>query len=403
MIKEDTMRNNDLGIFDIKNNTIRFIKKNKWLFVSALIVFLLLVSLNAFIETDYAIRLSMINKKVPEYRLGKFYYNDLTYREQILYNNVSKAVETCAEYTEILPYHYTAAEFKGVMKYLLADNPEYFYINDSSAELLSNRHKTRIKLNYIHMPEEIEFMKTELNMVLNAAQLAVSEITDEFSREVALHDYLIRNCVFNKADSDDNDIYNTAYGALVLGKAYSNGYALALKLLFDKGEIFNFVVYGTVDYKPHMWNMVYIDQKFYHVDASWNDADLDFEPNLMFHGYFNLSDKLMLLDHKPDNRSILPTADDNKTYYHIREIYVDSVVSLECIMNRELLKAGYANRNYLELYLDLSVDPDEYYNIIIDTINRVNDLQDDFRFLPVYREYNASFTNKAVTLRLFYE
>lgn len=246
-------------------------------------------------------------------------------------------------------------------------------------------------------------METELNMAIDAAQMSVDENSDEFTCEVVLHDYLIRNCTFAETDSIEGGIYNTAYGALVLGKAYSGGYALALKLLYDKNDIFNLVVYGTVYKTPHMWNMVYIGQRFYHVDVSWNDADLYFEPDLMFHGYFNLSDEFILLDHKPDDKSILPSANDNKTYYHINETYVDSVVTLERIVYRELLKAGYAKRNYLELYLDLSGDADEYYDIIIEVIKRINNLQNDFKFLPVYREYNASYTNKAVTIRLFYE
>lgn len=390
-------------VFDVKSNIIRFIKKYKKLLVSAAVILFLFISVNVCVEINYAFISSKVKNIVPEYRLDEFYYNYLSYREQILYNTVSETIDTCAEYSDTLPYKYTVTEFDRVMKYLLADNPRYFYVNASSAELLSSRHKTRIKCTYFNTPEEIEIMETELNMAIDAAQISVDGNSDEFTREVALHDYLIRNCTFAETDAIEDGIYNTAYGALVLGKAYSDGYALALKLLYDKNDIFNLVVYGTVYKTPHMWNMVYIGQRFYHVDASWNDADLHFEPDLMFHGYFNLSDEIILHDHRPDDKSILPSANDNKTYYHTNETYVDSVVTLKRIVERELLKAGFAKRNYLELYLDLSEDADEYYDIIIEVIKRINNLQDDFKFLPVYREYNASYTNKAVTIRLFYE
>lgn len=390
-------------MLDVKNNMIQFMKKNRKLFVSAAVILFLFISVNVCVEINYAFISSKVENTVPEYRLDKFYYNYLSYREQILYNTISKAFDTCAEYSDTLPYKYTVTEFDCVMKYLIADNPKYFYINASSADLLSSRYKSRVKCTYFNTPEEIEIMQTELNMAIDAAQMSVDENSDEFTREVALHDYLIRNCTFAETELTEGGIYNTAYGALVLGKAYSDGYALALKLLYDRNDIFNLVVYGTVYKTPHMWNMVYIEQKFYHVDASWNDADLYFEPDLMFHGYFNLSDELILLDHKPDNKTILPSANDNKTYYHKNETYVDSVVTLKRIVERELLKAGYAKRNYLELFLDLSGDTEEYYDIIIEVIKRVNNLQDDFKFLPVYREYNASYSVNAVTIRLFYE
>jgi hypothetical protein len=218
-----------------------------------------------------------------------------------------------------------------------------------------------------------------------------------------LHDYLISICTFADTADSTGGIYNTAYGALVMGKAYSDGYALALKLLYDKNDIFSLVVYGTANKIPHIWNMVYIGERFYHVDASWDDADLYFEPGLKFHGYFNLCDESILLDHKPDNKSILPSANDNNTYYQKNETYADSAVALDRIVYRELLKAGYASRDYIELYLELSYDVDDYYDVIMGVIDRINNLQNDYKFMKVYRAYNASYTNNAMTIQFFYE
>lgn len=391
-----------VNIHDIKSDSIRFISKNKKLIITAVVIIVLFWAVNLCIEINYAYQLSKVNNIVPEYRLDKFYYNYISYREQILYKIIAEAIENCAEYSDTLPYRYTVKEFERVVKYLLADNPDFFYVNASSAELLSNRNKSRIRFLYLNTPEEIDDMRIELNMALDAAQISIDENGDEFQREIALHDYLIRNCTFAVNDNNVNGYYNTAYGALVMGKAYADGYALALKMLYDKNNIFNLVVYGTANNRPHMWNMVYIGQRFYHVDASWNDAELSFEVDLMFHGYFNLSDDSILHDHKPDDKSILPSAGEDWTYYQINETYIDNLVSLERIVYRELLKAGYAKRNYIELYLDLDNDID-YYEIIINIIKRINNLQNDFNILPVYRDYSASLTNNAMTLRVFYE
>ncbi|MDD4773551.1 MAG: transglutaminase domain-containing protein [Eubacteriales bacterium] len=392
----------NVNIYDIESVSLRFIGKNKKLIITAVVIILLFMAVNLCIEINYAYKLSKVTNIVPEYRLDKFYYNYLSYREQLLYKNIAGAIDTCAEYSETLPYRYTVNEFNRVVKYLLADNPEYFYVNASSAELLSTRNKSRIQLTYLNTPEEIEDMRIELNMALDAAKMSVDENSDEFEREIALHDYLIQNCTFADINQVKSDFLNTAYGALVMGKAYSDGYAMALKMLYDANNIFSLVVYGTANNQPHVWNMVYIGQRFYHVDASWNDADLPFESELMFHGYFNLSDDMIWRDHKPEDKSILPSAGENKTYYHINETYIDNLVSLERIVNRELLEAGYAKRNYIELYLDLEDDVD-YYEIIINVIKRINNLQNDFKLMPVYRDYNASYTNNAMTLRVFYE
>lgn len=393
----------DVHIVDVKSNISVFLKKYKKLIISAGALLLLILSINVCVELNYALILSDAENTVPEYIPDKYYYNIISYREQVLYNSIFAAADICAEYSDILPYKFTAAEFGRIVKYLLADHPECFYLTASSAEMLSNGHKTRVKLTYYHTPAEIEAMKTELDMAVDVAAMSVDENSDEFTREAELHDYLIRNCTFAEADNNENGLYNTAYGALVAGKAYSDGYALALKLLYDRNGIQSLVVYGTTGNQPHAWNLISLGRNYYHVDASWNDADLYFEPDLMFHGYFNLSDAVILLDHRPEDKSKLPAASDEHSYYHEKELYADSVVALERIIYRELLKAGYAQRNYLEIFIHLPGDKDDYYDIIIEVIKRINNVQDDFKLMPVYREYNASFVSDAATIRLYYE
>jgi hypothetical protein len=171
--KEDSV-----NIIDVKNNITLFAGKNKKLLVSAVVVLLLMIGVSICIEINYAFIESKVKKTDPEYRIDRFYYNYITYREQLLYTNIVEAIETCAEYTKTLPYKYSAEELKCVMKYLLADNPEYFYLNSSSAELFSSRHKTRIRLTYFNTPEEIETMRTELYMALDVARMSLNETDD---------------------------------------------------------------------------------------------------------------------------------------------------------------------------------------------------------------------------------
>jgi len=86
-------------------------------------------------------------------------------------------------------------------------------------------------------------------------------------------------------------IYRTAYGALVLGQASSEGIAMAFQALL---ELFGFsaqVVLGERADLPHVWNILSFDGNYYHMDVSMlhslEAAAVLFVPDevMIFYGY----------------------------------------------------------------------------------------------------------------------
>lgn len=66
----------------------------------------------------------------------------------------------------------------------------------------------------------------------------------------------------------DAEAGNTFWDAVHLGKANSEGMALAFKALCDKVGVECLVVSGRLDRAEHYWNIITIDGANYHVDAS---------------------------------------------------------------------------------------------------------------------------------------
>lgn len=64
-----------------------------------------------------------------------------------------------------------------------------------------------------------------------------------------------------------------AYGALVNGRAESDGFALAYKALCNMLELDCLVVHGRMDNAPHSWNLVRLGGQYYHVDVSQASAE----------------------------------------------------------------------------------------------------------------------------------
>ena len=74
-------------------------------------------------------------------------------------------------------------------------------------------------------------------------------------------------------DYSTQNIVATAYGALINGSAIGEGYAMAYKALCDELGYDCDVVIGTLDGKPHAWNIIEFGSDYYHVDTSMCDVE----------------------------------------------------------------------------------------------------------------------------------
>ncbi|WP_155970533.1 MAG6410 family transglutaminase-related lipoprotein [Streptococcus ruminantium] len=84
----------------------------------------------------------------------------------------------------------------------------------------------------------------------------------------AAHDWLVDNVDYVARSGQDQ----SAYSALVEKKTVCAGYGHGLKLLLDKMGIPSQILVGPAGNERHLWNIVELDGKWYHVDATWDDA-----------------------------------------------------------------------------------------------------------------------------------
>ena len=138
----------------------------------------------------------------------------------------------------------------------------------------------------------------------------------------ALHDYLVRTCVYDLTaeTATGPTVSHSAYGALTKGTAVCQGYALAYKLLLTRAGVP--CVFVTSTSMNHAWNMVQIDGGWYHVDSTWDDpvysdgTDAGYDVNVS-HQYFLRADSTMsALGHSGwEAAYTTPTSDySNRTY-----------------------------------------------------------------------------------------
>lgn len=193
------------------------------------------------------------------------------------------------------------------------DHPEYFWIpsryyTDASIPghfkvgmQVDRKSDPKQTVTYLCSDQERKQMSARLSLVLqnvtaHIEQRSVNGKLSDFELELALHDWICKTTTYDHdaaTDPDAHPLAFTAYGALVEGKAVCEGYARAAQLLLNTFGIEATLVIGTDQTKSdHMWNLVKIDGKWYHLDLTWDDDDAAY-----YHYYFNLSDTLIGRDH----------------------------------------------------------------------------------------------------------
>lgn len=169
----------------------------------------------------------------------------------------------------------------------------------------------------------------------------ISPTMTEYQKELALHDYLVKNCQYGSGSSENDNEFR-AYGALIEKEAVCNGYAEAMALLLSCAGVENKYVVGTAysdrrtiseaekkDEKRenHAWNQVYVNGTWYHLDATWDDPAGDFE--VVSHAYFNMSDELMARDHSWNNEKYNICPDMQWNYFYRERAYFESSSDLD--------------------------------------------------------------------------
>ena len=343
---------------------------------------------------------SEANSHEPDMREGDFYYNSLSWRDQQLYDLIFDSASKALERTEVIPYSYDMDTFEKIVRCVKGDNPELFYVRFNELVINHGRYKTYVTMAYRETGKDLDDMRAEFDAAVEEGFLAASGLSTDFARELALHDWLIGRCSYANAETDD--IYNTAYGALVLGRAYCDGYAYAMKALFDKIDMTSAIVYGSVNDAEHVWNLVCVDEKFYHLDAMWDDADVSYDADMLFHGYFNLDDNAILLDHSYYYDHLLPEADHVMDYYRTMGIYSPTLDGIEEIFYNELIKASATEHGYIEIFCEESIDNEKLATHYRNAVNRANEALGYERFMTAFIVHRASERTNAATVQIFY-
>ncbi len=268
-----------------------------------------------------------------------------------------------------------------------SDYPEYYWLQNGMSFSISSGGTVTIEPLLLMTKKEVNKTKSTFNAKVSDLLKDVSGKSD-YEKSKILHDRLCDAVNYTAATHDQ-----TAYGALVEGKAVCNGYARAYQLLMQKAGIPAWYLHGNSiepysaasTYVSHAWNMVKLDGSWYFTDVTWDD-----QGDNIFYTYFNVTTAQNENDHilSPEIEDYVPQATATEANYFVKENKVFDSFDLSRIT--ELLKA---NNNEVQIYI--SGNFDDFFS---DYDNSLNDIAASLNLNGVF--FERAMLGKGAILRI---
>ena len=146
----------------------------------------------------------------------------------------------------------------------------------------NNMRKVTIELAHNYTEDQITKINAEVNRI--EAKLINDEMTKE-QKIRAVHDHIINNSRYDQGRANQDDFTyrsDLAYGPLFQGKGICSGFSDAMAIFLNRWNIPNFRVASA----NHIWNLVYVNNNWYHLDVTWNNPVMPDGSDVLDHTFF---------------------------------------------------------------------------------------------------------------------
>ena len=190
-------------------------------------------------------------------------------------------LHSAEEYMEIFPV-ILSMELDSLTKY---HNGYYLRFKDLMLYPIDAEHVYSIRTGDTSYLNDTELSAhKKLLEVYESLQLNTLSDIDKI---VAVHDYLILNTAYDEASATvmDGGAAHYVEGTLLNGMAVCSGYASTFHLFMLLADI----PCEYVTSETHAWNLVQLEDEWYHIDVTWDDPVPD-TPGKVLYTYFMMTD-----------------------------------------------------------------------------------------------------------------
>lgn len=231
------------------------------------------------------------------------YYQMLSENQQSVYRQIYANAQNLTE--KFAPEKtVSASDVKTAFEAMIGDHPEMFWLETGySSKYLANGQCVEIDLKYNSTADDLESAKQRFDAAAQNLITGAASLDSNYEKEKYVHDALASAVTYDLTA----DMNQSAYSALVNGKSVCAGYARAYQYLLQQLGI---PCYYCTGYSggDHAWNIVKLEDGYYNVDVTWDDAAA------IRYDYFNKTDADFASTHVRQNLSVYLPACNGTAY-----------------------------------------------------------------------------------------
>lgn len=270
--------------------------------------------------------------------LGRAHYNALNADEKVIYDELVAAIKgfkTNVTFSKATDSDTVMKIYKSVFYH----EPTLFWMSGSLSGVTSDS----VSMNFLYTPTEAKDMQAKIDAAVNKIIAKIPADASQAKKVQIIHDTLAANTVYSK----DNKYSSNMYGPLVGGVAQCQGYAQAVAYVCTKAGIENCLVAGTVPTGTHEWVKVYVGNKWYNVDLTFDDPKNRTEPNYFAHRYLLIPDSQ--IPHTVNDTYTPPVANSlDHNYFVTNGLYATKKDQTYNMMKNEIIKSAKTKRGMAE-------------------------------------------------------
>lgn len=180
-----------------------------------------------------------------------------------------------------------------------------------------------MQIHYHVDPKDLKEMDRQVDLeVTRVANMLFEPTMPKEVKVLLAHNYLAYIATYDPSYLNKSVSFNpyshSAYGALITKRCVCHGFSEAFKRILNRGGVTCEIICGQVNGTSvgHAWNIVKIEEDYYHVDVTFDDqADIIFK-------YFMKNDREMRMD-RVWNESYYPKCNGSKNIMLTAKTYIN--------------------------------------------------------------------------------
>ncbi len=243
-------------------------------------------------------------------------FNALTGNLREAYSEITYSLMRISTSINISRYKLSKDEASKVVKYVLNDRPEIFWIEKEYSLFATKDYVHTISFKNPYVLAKISENKKLIDSAVSS-YVSVLSGKGTYEKIKGAHDMLIERTSYKSGSGNAHNVW----GVFIGNEAVCEGYAKAFQLIMQKLGITCYLVHGKSGGVDHVWNLVSVDGKYYHIDLTLDDPVLKNGTSITSYTYFLLTDDQIKKNHSISNEHNipLPSASNEAMNYYVKE------------------------------------------------------------------------------------